>query len=229
MKPEFDRYAKEYEELIQDPLKVRLSSDPQFFHLRKWILLRRFYERRKIPTGELWWLDVGCGKGDLLNFGRGYFGSLSGCDLSPEMLRHGEGIDIRVQQDARILPFPDASLDLVTAVCVYHHVELADRAALTAEVRRVLKPGGIFAMVEHNPYNPVTAMIVKRSPVDANAHLLTPGLSRSLMSAAGIKPVETTYFLYLPEKLYHRLHLLESLACRIPMGCQYAVFGSRSK
>ena len=49
------------------------------------------------------------------------------------------------------------------------------------------------------------------------------------MSAAGIEPVETTYFLYLPEKLYHRLHLLESLGARIPMGCQYGVFGSPGK
>ena len=41
---------------------------------------------------------------------------------------------------ARRVPFEDASFDVVTMVCVYHHVDLADRPALTADVSRVLKP-----------------------------------------------------------------------------------------
>jgi SAM-dependent methyltransferase len=159
--------------------------------------------------------------------GRGAFGSVAGCDLSAEMMLACDGIEIRHQPSPRTLPFADASLDFVTAVCVYHHVELEDRAALTGEVRRVLKPGGTFAMIEHNPFNPVTQVIVKRAPVDANARLLTAGTAISLLRAAGLRPTLTTYFLYFPEKLYERLRIFESMASRIPLGGQYAVFGAK--
>ena len=61
----------------------------------------------------------------------------------------------------------------MTAVCVYHHVEPGDRAPLTAEIRRVLKPGGMLAIIEHNPLNPVTRAVVKRIPLDRDAQLLS--------------------------------------------------------
>jgi SAM-dependent methyltransferase len=224
---EFDQYAKDYKDLLKDPLREKFAGDSNFFHLRKWILLRDFFRRRGIATAEASWLDLGCGKGELLSLGRESFSYVAGCDLSVEMMQACEGLEIRQQQDPRALPFPDASFDLVTAVCVYHHVELEDRSAITAEVRRVLKPGGTFAIIEHNPYNPVTQIIVKRAPIDANARLLNAGLTRSLLRSAGLRPIQTTYFLYFPEKLYQSLRIFESLAASIPLGGQYAVFGTK--
>jgi SAM-dependent methyltransferase len=44
--------------------------------------------------------------------------------------------------DAEILPFPDGTFDIVYSWGVIHHSE--DPAAIIAEVRRVLKPGGSF-------------------------------------------------------------------------------------
>jgi hypothetical protein len=41
------------------------------------------------------------------------------------------------------------------------------------EIQRVLRPGGVFSLIEHNPLNPVTRLIVSRTPVDGNAKLLT--------------------------------------------------------
>ena len=64
---------------------------------------------------------------------------------------------VTVQQDPERLPYGTGEFDLVTAVCVYHHVTVDDmRHKLTAEIRRVLKPGGIFCIIEHNPLNPAT-------------------------------------------------------------------------
>ncbi len=46
------------------------------------------------------------------------------------------------------LPFPDAAFDVVYSRQVLHHV--ADRAALCQELRRVLRPGGVYlACAEH--------------------------------------------------------------------------------
>jgi hypothetical protein len=93
----------------------------------------------------------------------------------------------------------------------------------------VLKPGGTFAIIEHNPYNPVTRGIVKRTPVDADAILLKPSETRSLMGRQGFAIRDLQYFLYLPEKLYRSLGALETIFLGLPLGGQYAAFGARVK
>jgi SAM-dependent methyltransferase len=104
---------------------------------------------------------------------------------------------------------------------------VAARAALTREVRRVLRPGGIFAIIEHNPYNPATRLIVKRTPVDVDAILLYPRETQSLLRSAGLPVRTTSYFLYLPEGIYRFAGAVEDLLRHVPLGGQYAVFGRR--
>jgi hypothetical protein len=91
----------------------------------------------------------------------------------------------------------------------------------------VLRPGGLFAIFEHNPWNPATRRIVSRTPVDANAVLLTAGETRALLQGAGLCVRKTCYYLYFPQSLYRRLAGLERLLGAVPAGGQYAVFGQR--
>src|SRR5215831_13329276 len=81
---EFDRYAKNYDELLRDPIRDGFAQTTDFFHRRKWILIENFIRRRSLSPGKLAWLDVGCGKGELLNLGRSRFGRVAGCDPSAE-------------------------------------------------------------------------------------------------------------------------------------------------
>ncbi len=60
-----------------------------------------------------------------------------------EMTR-ARGIDAR-QGDAQDLPYADESFDAVAAMWMLYHVPDVDRAI--AEVRRVLRPGGLFVAV----------------------------------------------------------------------------------
>jgi ubiquinone/menaquinone biosynthesis C-methylase UbiE len=131
MEREFDRYAAEYDELIRDPIRDRFAQSAGYFHARKWDLLRRFFRKHSFDTKRSAWLDLGCGKGDLLQLGTSAFREVAGCDPSPNMLGACPGLQVRLQSSATEIPFDDNSFDLITAVCVYHHVELADRAALT--------------------------------------------------------------------------------------------------
>jgi hypothetical protein len=86
-----------------------------------------------------------------------------------------------------------------------------------------------LAIIERNPYNPLTRLIVSRTPVDADAKLLRPIETRGLLRQQGLEIDKVQYFLYLPEGAYQRLSFLEKTLCsRIPLGGQYAVFG-RSK
>jgi ubiquinone/menaquinone biosynthesis C-methylase UbiE len=224
----FDRLSSSYEELLRDPIRDRFAGqESMFFHRRKADLIRRFFQRRSTATSGLRYLDVGCGKGELLQLLQPAFQQAAGCDVSTGMMQKIAGIDARVQPDALHIPFGDAEFDLVTAVCVYHHVPPADRPAVTKEIRRVLRPGGIFCMIEHNPRNPVTRLIVSRTPVDADAILLPAGEARQLAAGAKMVPLERDYFLYFPQALYRYLGHVEAALARIPLGGQYALFSSR--
>lgn len=225
--PEFDRYAPHYDELLADPVCGLFAKSSDYFHRRKWLLIQAFFRRQNVTTQPLHWLDVGCGRGELLRLGKGAFAAVSGCDPSQQMLEAAGEIRVIHQQDPLRLPFADDSFDFVSAVCVYHHVPPPERPVLTAEVARVLRPGGWFTIIEHNSYNPVARLIVSRTPVDANAILLTASESRLLQGQAGLTPISEEYFLYLPEFLFKRMGRVENLLRRIPLGGQYAAFARK--
>ncbi len=79
---------------------------------------------------------------------------LTGIELSPAMLeiartRAGElgrDVDLRIG-DAQALEFADESFD--TVVCTLSLCTIPDDRAAVAEVRRVLRPGGRFLLLEH--------------------------------------------------------------------------------
>lgn len=225
----FDRLSLSYEGLLRDPIRDRFTGhESAFFHRRKADLIRGFFRSQRQSASSLRCLDVGCGKGELLQLLRPDFKQVAGCDVSSGMMKEISGIETRVQNDPLQIPFGDAEFDLVTAVCVYHHVLPAARQTLTVEIQRVLRPGGIFCMIEHNPYNPVTRLIVSRTPVDADAILLPAAEARRLTAAAGLAPLEQDYFLYFPQTIYRYLGPLEALLSKVPLGGQYAVFSRKN-
>jgi len=225
--PEFDGYAHTYQEMVREPIRDRFARNPQFFDERKWILLRDFFKARQRSTGSMSWLDVGAGQGNLLRMGRSSFGRVAGCDTSPAMLEGARDLEVRLQSPPERLPFGDQEFDLATAVCVFHHVEPVDRPALVQEMKRVLRPGGIICLIEHNAQNFVVRGMVKRIPLDVNAVLLKHRECHALFRGAGLRSLHTEFFLYLPELLYRHLAPLEALGKRVPFGGQYAAFAER--
>lgn len=228
MSSEFDQYARDYDELLKDPLRDRFAASQAFFHYRKWLLIDRFRRRYFGPNAAVDWLDAGCGRGELLSLGEGRFRRTAGCDVSSEMLRASGGVEIRHQKNPEELPFGDGEFDFITAVCVYHHVKEDRRAKLTASAARVLRPGGVFCIIEHNPWNPVTRRIVSRTPVDRDAELLSVREAAGLMGPAGLAVHSRWHFLFLPEKLYGLVGSVEAALEWLPLGGQYAVFGRKS-
>lgn len=71
--------------------------------------------------------------------------------------------------DARCLPFPDDSFQVVLAVYVLHVIAPRDRKTALAEMRRVLAPGGRLVAV---------TPVVPRAPVGRVAALALDGLAR---------------------------------------------------
>jgi len=73
--------------------------------------------------------------------------------------------------------------------------------------------------------NPVTRTIVGRCAVDVDAELLAAPNAGRLLQAGGFELLRTSYFLYLPEKLFGRFGTVESALERVPLGGQYALLG----
>ena len=229
MSAEFDRFSGDYENLVTDPVRTSFGGgSSEFFHTRKMELLLRFLKRRGMQPSKMSWLDLGCGQGELLKLGGGHFRERYGCDPSQGMLSAAsDGIEVRRPIAATSIPFESSTFDLVTAVCVYHHVLLEERGELTSEIRRVLKRGGTFVMIEHNPHNPVTRLVVSRVPLDKDARLLSARTARYLTAAAGLKPILTEYFLYFPKSIYAKLGRIENMLGWLPLGGQYAFYASK--
>lgn len=224
---DFDSYAPRYADLIRDPIREKFAASNRFFFERKLQVIRKFYEKRGTDLAKLSWLDAGCGQGDLLRLGQSYFASAQGCDPSAGMLEACSDLLVRQQPALDSLPFKDHSFDFITAVCVYHHVPEEQRLSFTREALRALKPNGVFCVIEHNPLNPVTQLIVSRTPIDADAHLLTATRTRRMLATAGARILETRYFLLFPERIYKFFAFIENGLAGLPLAGQYSVFAQR--
>ena len=101
-------------------------------------------------------LDVGCGIGGPARYlGRHRHARVTGVDLTPEFVEVARELTRRCGLDDAVdfqvgngleLPIPDGGVD---AACLLHvGMNIADKAGLFAEVRRVVRPGGWFAVYD---------------------------------------------------------------------------------
>jgi ubiquinone/menaquinone biosynthesis C-methylase UbiE len=101
-------------------------------------------------------LDVACGTGRSLRQLRLAFPALRliGLDLSrpylDEAARHMKGLRPAqlIRANAEEIPLEDATCDIVTSTFLYHELPPAVRPRVTAEIARVLKPGGLFVFID---------------------------------------------------------------------------------
>ncbi len=113
-------------------------------------------------------LDVGCGRGLLLVGAATHLttGAAVGIDIWDHTLLAGnrpaatlanaaaEGVADRVtlrEGDARHLPYPDASFDVVLSSLMLHHMTPNGRTEALREMVRVLRPGGRLAILDAFP------------------------------------------------------------------------------
>jgi hypothetical protein len=105
-----------------------------------------------------------------------------------------------------------------------HHVPPADWASFMREMRRVIRPGGLVCVIEHNPWNPLTRLAVNRCEFDADAVLLRAGKTEALMHDAGLLNIKTGFFLMLPWA-HSFARRIEHAFSWMPLGAQYMTCG----
>jgi MPBQ/MSBQ methyltransferase len=101
-------------------------------------------------------LDVGCGIGGPARMAAADYGcAVTGVDVSPDFVRAASALTARVGLSDLVefrvgtgerLGFANASFD--RAMMVHVGMNIPDKAAVFAEIRRVLQPGGMFGLFE---------------------------------------------------------------------------------
>lgn len=174
-------------------------------------------------------LDVGCGPGETDAYLVDELGELHGVDISEGLLDtardRNPGVTYMLYDGDR-LPFDDRRFDLVFAICVVHHVPPTHWRRFVAELSRVLRPGGLLALIEHNPLNPLTRLAVARCEFDDDAVLLRRHETEQLQRDAGLQPSASRYITFFPWRS-HALGALEQRLGRIPLGAQYVAVARR--
>ncbi len=175
-------------------------------------------------------LDYGCGTGLAAALVRELLAvrEYVGVDVSAEALaaareRHGGSavsfIEIGCFQ-------PAGDFDVVYCNGVFHHVPPGQRPAAVRTIRDALRPGGLFALWENNPWSLSARWVMARIPFDREARMVDPAAARRLLRTAGFEIVSTHYLFIFPRFLSAARRLERSLA-RWPLGAQYQVLARR--
>ncbi len=148
-------------------------------------------------------LDIGCGAGGIAialvqDHGAGF---VTGIDVEDPVIDHARALVTRAGLSDRIglckvapgpLPFPPGAFDVVFSKDAIVHIP--DKAALMAEVFRVLRPGGWFLasdwLIGHDGMlSPEMVTYIASEGLDFG--MASPARYRTAMEAAGFAQIET--------------------------------------
>jgi SAM-dependent methyltransferase len=219
----FDRHADTYDADLNQALSV--SGEEKEFFARgrvQWLsdCLRRLGHESKSA------IDYGCGIGDTSILLRELLGlkSVVGLEVSERSLEIAKSR--HPANDCQFLSFagyrPQADIDVVYCNGVFHHIPPAERPAAVDYVYRSLKPGGVFALWENNPWNPGTRYVMSQCVFDHDAVPIVPPEARRLLRGGGLRIISTDYLFFFPRFL-KALRFSEPLLKAIPVGAQYQV------
>jgi SAM-dependent methyltransferase len=225
----FDDYAKTYDRALRQGLWISGESKEYFARERLRHLRTRLDETASSIRSII---DFGCGVGTSTRFFVELFRPerIVGLDVSSEQLAlaRRECADLPVSFHLVGDFAPDESVDLVFCNGVFHHIPPAERMDVLDFIYKAIRPGGIFAFWENNPWNPGTRYIMSRVPFDRDAQTLTPREARRLLRAVGCRVLETDYAFFFP-RLLSRLRPLERHMSKIPFGAQYLVLAAKGE
>jgi SAM-dependent methyltransferase len=225
--PVFDLHAERYKVAVDRSISFT-GKDADFFAERKVALLRELSELHHRPLDGASVLDVGCGTGSMDQFLVKHALTVTGVDVSEEMVAIAQlSVPDAVFStfDGNTLPYADGSFDVVVAACVLHHVEVSLQRHFVEELRRVLKPGGLVAIFEHNPINPLTRRAVRGCELDRGVTLLGASQVKSLLRSGGLEILGHSYYLFTPFGGPWSLSI-DSVLRRVPLGGQHVVLAS---
>lgn len=219
----FDGFAEQYQQILDRNLAIVGATGAVFTRRRM------EYLRRRLPVLPQRIMDFGCGIGMAIPFLLDAFpGShVVGVDVSMESMsiarERNDHERFRVSTPADLAA---RDFDLVYASGVFHHIPQGERPGTLAFLYETLRPGGVVAISEHNPWNPATRYLVRTCPFDEDVHLLRPRETTGLLRSAGFELLSSDFVSFFPGFLAG-LNRIEPFLRAIPVGAQYIVLARR--
>lgn len=222
--PLFDEYAEGYDTALNQGLMLS-GEGKDFFAKARIVWLHRILRAHGMadPTSLL---DFGCGIGSATPYFHEEFSlkRLAGVDVSVQSILRARAThqDARTHFESLAESTLAQEIDLAFCSGVFHHIPVAERAEAIQWVFNALRPGGLFAFWENNPWNLGARAVMRRIPFDRDAILIWPTAARRLLRAAGFELLSTTSQFFFPAFL-KRLRPLETLLGRTTLGAQYLI------
>jgi SAM-dependent methyltransferase len=239
---EFDSYANFYETLHNENLALVGAESHEFLYAKLNWCGRFAVKLFKSNSFAKTFLDYGCGTGRFgLEFYKYFDKSWAyvGVDPSQACIEEAQAqFASRSSQSSQSNRNPlffnleswseSAVLyDFILVACVLHHIEQQERPSVLRRLWKVLRPGGVILIWEHNPWNPVTRKIVKDCAFDRDARLVSIAEMSRLWQQA-INEDETGYrFVTFFPGVLRRLQPLEHLLGWLPLGGQWVFWAKK--
>jgi SAM-dependent methyltransferase len=220
---EFDLLADDYYRDHSANIAIT-GEDPEYFSRYKVKDFAELFKDKQTPVSIL---DFGSGIGNSIPYFREFLprarlvcGDVSARSMEISKQRY-PGNEKYIEIGDSISAKNDEFNSIFTA-CVFHHIAHSDHRRWLGELYRVAVPGGVLAIYEHNPLNPLTVRAVSACPIDVNARLIRAGTLKRILIDSGWREVNIEYKVFFPSAL-KRLRVFESRMKKIFLGAQYRV------
>lgn len=220
--------------------EAKLLKNHKYYVKVKSLHLLRKVEELYGNTKNLICIDLGCGPAETTEYFQDRFSHIFACDYSPGMIEYAakknlKNVTFKLCQSEN-LPFDANSVDAIFMYGLTHHIDSGEKIIQTFnEANRILKKGGMVAVYDFNPFNPLSRYIVKTSQIDGGVKL--DGYKKSLfpttffswelisiLKKAGFKIAKHEYLIFLP-KMFSALLPLERFLAKVPFGGMYSIIG----
>lgn len=225
---EFDHFADTYEKDLAESLAI--TGESRAFYAQKrieWTL----HCTQALGLAAKRILDYGCGDGANVPMLASAFGAqfVEGVDTSSASITVARRSHSNPSFSFLTLEewSPRGTFDLAFTNGVFHHIPVAERQTCLSAIHRALRPEGVFAFWENNPWNPGTQYVMSQCAFDRNAVKINPREARHALLEAGFQVLRTDSLFYFPSHLSF-LRPMERWLRALPFGGQYLVLCRKS-
>ena len=225
---EFDRFARSYEQDLAKSLAAT-GEGREFYAQKRIDWTAQCAERLGYSVKRI--LDYGCGDGANAPIlaRRFHADQVLGVDVSAESIsvareaNRVQGLQFLCAADW----IPGGDIDLAFTNGVFHHIAPGEREDCLLTIRRALRPGGLFAFWENNPWNPGTQYVMSHCSFDEHAIKISPREAKRMLKSVGLRILRSDSLFYFPRQLSF-LRPAEAWLRGLPLGGQYLVLSKNA-
>ena len=210
----FDQYANDYKHYISDSMG-KFDKNLSYYHESKISITKDRAIRN--PSNIL---DFGCGVGTMIPHMRKKFkkSKIFAFDESEDSLKFLK----KKYPFVNCLKKIDGKLkfDLIFLSGVIHHIDKNIRKKILKKIYMSLKLTGRLIIFEHNPYNPLTNIVVKNCEFDKDAQLIKKKDLIKICENGSFKVDDSAYVFFFPSSM-KKFNVLEKYLEWFFLGAQY--------